>query len=349
MRVFFLPGAYDGCYYYRGYLPGNYGDMTVVSNFASKQYSPQELLELAKDADTIIFQRPNDPLRLESIKILKAMGKKVIVENDDTYLPGKGVPLHMLGNDKQRKIAKTMDRCIKESIKIADGVIASTEKLAEEFRQIRPDVHVLKNTIDPLDEYECLPNDTGKYRVAFVGSVASNGDYEHIKDQIKKLDERGDTTIILFGLRQHKTGKVLDAYQKDYEFWDSLKNIEWQSYVPIHFYYHTLSQLKIDLAIIPRQPSYFNQCKSNLKFLEMSLLKIPVIAQGFEGGPYEQDKDYLKLIYDNNLWYDEIVKLLENKSLRGEMGNSAHDYVLKNYNINDYAPIWRKTIEEICK
>lgn len=106
MKVFFLPGAYDGCYYYRCYMPGIHGDMSVVLDFARKDYKPEQLIQQAMEADIIVIQRPNEPVRYEIAKALKAKGKKIVFENDDTYLPDKGVPLSMLPTDKQRDIAK---------------------------------------------------------------------------------------------------------------------------------------------------------------------------------------------------------------------------------------------------
>lgn len=350
MKIFFIPGAYDGCYYYRGYLPGVYSESMVCSNFVGKKFDGEEMYEKAMKADCIVIGRPNDINRYELAKALKLKGKKIIVENDDTYLPDKGIPLNMLANDKQREIAKKMNDYIYSTIRIADGVIASTYPLAEEFKQVNSNTRVMENSIDPLDEMPCKENTTGKFRIAFIGSVSSNNDYEHIKEQIKQLDERGDVTIIVFGVMQ-PNGGVQGAYMNDYVFWKSLKNIEFQPFVPIDQYYMTLADLAIDLAIIPRKEGYFNQCKSNLKFLEMSLLHIPVVAQGFKDGtsPYQgKDEKYMSIVIDNEMWYHTVINIKNNYTKYKELADLAHDYVIKNYNINEYAPKWRYTIEKLC-
>lgn len=340
-KVFFLPGAYDGCYYYRGYMPGVYGGYTVMPDFARKLYNDKQLTEKALEADVIVIQRPNEPIRVELAKLLKARGKKVVFDNDDTYLPDKGVPLSMLANDRQREIARKMNENLYEVLKIADLVIASTETLAEEYREINHNVHVIGNFIDPLDEEPRRENKTGKYRIGFIGSVASNDDYIHIKDQLKRLAERGDVTIVVFGIKQQLTGKVLGAYDKDVAFWDSLPNVEWQNFVPITEYYHTITKLCLDAVIIPRKDSYFNRCKSNVKFLEASLLRIPVIAQGFEDGqsPYQgEDEKYMTVVIDNSTWYDTIVEVLQDSKYKA-LAEKAHDYVLDKYNIKNN--VWR--------
>jgi len=209
----------------------------------------------------------------------------------------------------------------------------------------------LGNYIDPINAHKSKENKTGKYRIGFVGSVSSNDDYAHIKGQIRTLAERGDITIVVFGVKR-SDGSVLGAYENDLEFWESLPNVEWQPFVAINKYYYTLSRLALDLAIIPRKESYFNQCKSNVKFLECSLLGIPVIAQGFtdKTSPYQQnpkDSEHMVIVEDNDIWYDEIVSLLENKNKRIDMARKAKEYVLTNYNIKDNAYKWRYALSKI--
>lgn len=350
-KIFFLNGAYDGCYYYRGYMPGVYSGQYVVGDFIAKQFDMEDIVTKAKDADIVVIQRPHEPRRAEIAKILKKMGKKIIFENDDSYLPDKGIPMHLLQNDKQRDIAREMSRHLNETLSICDGAVASTEFLANEYREINKNTIVLKNCIDPLDEYQCTKNDTGKFRIGFIGSVSTNDDYLHIKDQIKRLDDHGGFTIVVFGVK-FKDGSILTACDDDRDFWESLKNIEWQPFVPVSDYYYTISRLALDLAVIPRKEHYFNQCKSNLKFLEMSLLHIPVIAQGFGDGtsPYQGiDEEYMTVIVDNDTWYDRIIDIKENYDTYKLLAEKAHDYVITNYNIVNYAQTWYDEIIKLCK
>lgn len=350
-KILFLPSAYDGCYYYRGYLPGVYGNMTVVNNFSRKQFDTEELYKKAMDSDIIVFQRPNDHIKSDLAVLLKKAGKKIVFDNDDTYLPEKGIPLSMLNSDKQKEIAHYMNDNLYKVIEVSDLVIAATDYLADEYRLVHNNVIVNKNCIDPLDEYKPKENTTGKYRIGFVGSVTSNDDYIHIKDQIKKLAERDDITIVVFGVK-NPDGSAYGAMKDDLDFWNSLPNIEWQPFVPITDYYYTINKLTLDLMVIPRKDNYFNRCKSNLKFLEASLLRIPVIAQGFEDGmsPYQvnpEDSKHMEIVIDNSTWYDKIVELLQDEHKRVKMSEFAHNYVLENYNIKNTAPKLRAILENI--
>lgn len=347
MRILFYNGAYAFCYHYRGYLPGVYSGNLVVSDFMRKDMKVDQVRvnRMASDADVVVFQRPSDPKLLELARLLRAKGKKIIFENDDTY---EGIPLERLENEKQKAIAKEQASNLKAFVAFADGVIASTPILASEYARYNQNVVVLKNCIDPSDAFTCKLNNTGKFRVGFIGSVTTNDDYEHIKEDIKRLDARGDVTIVVMGVK-YKDGTHIPAMNSDYEFWNSLKNIEWHPYCHITEYMYKVSQLALDVAIIPRLDHYFNKCKSNLKFLEMSLLKIPVIAQGMADGPYEADKEYAQLLYSNNSWYDTIVETMSNYDKYKQLAVGAKEYVLENYNIKNYHLEWTKQIENICR
>lgn len=346
----FIMGAYPFCYYVRGYLPGVYGGHTVVSDFMrlDAKVDGERMMRDALASDVIVFQRPSTKSAVDLAKSLKKKGKKIIFENDDSY---SAIPLERLDNQKQIDIANEINGYINEFATMADGCIASTEVLGEEYRKLNPNTVVLKNTIDPLDEYTCKKNTTEKFRIGFIGSVTSNDDYIHIKDQIKALDDSNEYTIVLMGVK-FADGTTMPSMQPDLEFWQTLKNVEWHPVVHVTQYMYKLSTLALDVAIIPRMEHYFNQCKSNLKFLEMSLLRIPVIAQGFSDGtsPYQGvDEPYMTVIVDNSTWLDTINTVKLNYDKYKELANKAHDYVLENYNITSYHKEWTKQIENLCK
>ena len=104
-------------------------------------------------------------------------------------------------------------------------------------------------------------------------------------------------------------------YVDEYAFWNKV-NVEWHSFVSSDVYYEYLNDLKLDMVIIPRSDSYFNRCKSNLKFLECSMLEVPVIGQSFPTGdsPYKQTQKMLNMYYSQLTQKAGLYKL-RNSSL----------------------------------
>ena len=344
MKILYIQGNYNFCYYYRGYLPGIYSNQTVVpENIRGEEISSERLMQKAMISDVICFQRPTSEEGYELARLLKKSGKKIIMDTDDTY---SGIPLHRLGNEKRVALAVQINKNLHDFAKLADGIIVSTQFLAKEYSELNPNVAILKNCIDPYDEFTCKENTTGKFRIGIIGSVMSNDDCNEIRDQIKQLDDRDDVTLVLLGIKL-SDGRVMAGMQEDYDFWSTLKNTEWHPGVNVTEYMFTISQLALDLAIIPRKEHYFNQCKSNLKFLEMSLLSIPVLAQGFsdDTSPYQGiDEEYMSIVVDNKTWYNRVMKIKEKHSDYKLLARKAHDYVLENYNIHSFADEWTKQI-----
>lgn len=355
-KVYFITGGYDGCYYVRCLLPliqnGWYGAMTSLR---AKRDHPDRMLAGAKASDVVVFQRPMQLQMLEAAKILKQMGKKIVFDNDDTYRADAGLPPVMekaMQNQLDAKVQE-IDRTLKEFAKLADLVTVTTPFLAKEYEGVNKNVVVLPNFIDPDDWSEPKRNDGTKVRIGLVGSTATTDDYEHIIPLLEKLKARPDVQIVLFALppKAKETEKVREFYKKEINFWENC-NAEIQPFTPIADYMDTLNNLRLDILLIPRKDSYFNHCKSNVKFLEASICEIPVIAQGFADGqsPYEQnpeDAKHMLIAKTPEDWDKYINLLIDNQTLRRGMGAIAKTYVIKNYNIHDKARLWKEAYQKL--
>lgn len=346
MKVYYIGSNYDGCYYARCLLPqrANGWDGQLKSLFMPKDNN-ETMFRKAMESDVVVFHRPDLRNKVEVIPLLKQAGKKVVFDNDDTYLPDTGVQTIMHGNKKE--LLKKMERNLKEAAKNSDLITVSTEWLKKEYLKVNPNVVVLPNTVDP-DDWDTPQRNTGKkIRVGLVGSVTS-ADYIEIKPLLKSLSDSPNFQLVVFGLppRRKETEFMQELFKDHYEFWNSL-DIEWQPLVDIGRYKQTLNDLKLDIALIPRINNYFNKAKSNIKFLEMSMLEIPCIVSDFKDSPYSQDMHLLKC---KNLqdWYNNI-EFLGEKRTRREIGKEAKKYVLENYNINKLAHLWEDNYKKICE
>lgn len=346
-KVYMVGNRYDGCYYVRCLLPiihcGYDGDKTSIRG---KRNDSTRSFQGSMASEIVVFHRPDDRSRVEAMKLLKEAGKKIVFDNDDTY---KSIDA-MKFKDKLKEREDLLD----EAIKVADLVTTSTEYLAEEYRKINPNTVVLKNCVDPDDWDEPIKNTNGKVRIGLVGSVAINNDYKKIKNFLVELTKRDDVELILFALPPDKDEykKMREIYAPEVEFWNQLK-VEWQSFVPQEDYFETLRQLKLDIMLIPREENYFNRCKSNLKFLEASILEIPVVAQGFIDGtsPYQgkEDSKHMLIANTEDEWRVAVNKLIDDKELREKMGTEAREYILENYNIHKEYVLWDNAYNKLLQ
>jgi glycosyltransferase involved in cell wall biosynthesis len=352
-KVYFVGGAYMGCYYVRCFLPllvngwsGNYAGL-------KRELKSPEIVEAEMErADTIVFHRADTVGHHKTAILLKQMGKKIVFDNDDTFRLDENHSYYEADPENFKKNMREKNILTNNFIRNCDLVTCSTEFLAEEYREINPNVVVLPNTVDPDDWDEPLRNDGDKIRIGIVGSTAYYQDFDIIKDVIKKLDEDPRVQLVIFGLHTKKVRAehplVTEVHQREYDFWDSIKNIEHAPWVEMTEYFSSLNGLKLDMMLIPRRDNYFNKSKSNIKFLEASMCEIPVITNYFKGCPYENDLDGKNgiFVYDGD-WMKEIEGLINDRDRRLEMGRIAHQYVLDNYNINNLGHLWEDAYNSI--
>lgn len=348
MKVFFVGSDLEGCYNVRCLFPlqanGWDGDRTT---FMFNRMTPENKAKAAMDSEIVVFHRPQDEQRLKLAKLLKSQGKKIVFDNDDTVKDDGGFKFNeYMDKERLEKGLKKLDKQTDDFIQIADLVTCSTKFLADEYSKLNQNVIVLPNCIDPFYFDEPLRNETDIVRIGVTGSVGITADVDVLKPIIEHYQHDKRVRLVLFSLPPAKHDKITrELYSEEYKFWDSV-DIEWQPFVMAEDYYTTLNELRLDMVIIPRADTYFNRCKSNLKFLENSMLEIPTIAQSFPTGdsPYEQnpeDRNYLLLAGNQEEWITQIEKLINDKELRREMGRKAREYVEENYSIEKNAYKWR--------
>lgn len=356
MKVYFVHTALEGCYNVRCLFPlqenGWDGDRTTLQ---INRATPGDKAKALVDADVVVFHRPETDELLTVARKLKEAGKKIVFDNDDTFKDTGGFKFtDYMNEEKVKRGMDIINTNIDTFVKEADLVTCSTEYLKKEYEAINPNVVVLPNTVDPFYYPEPLRNETDIIRIGITGSVGVTSDVEVLKPIIEHYQHDPRVRLVLLSLPPQGNNEIYkQLYVDEYAFWNRV-NIEWHSYTATDEYYEYLNSLKLDMVIIPRFDSLFNRCKSNLKFLECSMLEIPVIGQSFPDGqsPYEvnpEDAKHLLLATDTASWIEQIEKLIKDKELRREMGKKAKEYVEREYAIEHKAHLWKEAYESLFK
>jgi len=346
MKVYNVWSRFGGCGYVRQYIAGRVNGYNGDYIELGKERSIEERAISALKSDVIVFHRPDDPQKHKAAELFKSMGKKIVFDNDDTIL--------IDDRDNISKFMQYQDD-LTGKMGIYDLVTCSTEYLKKEYEQHNKNVIVLPNCVMPDDYPENIQKNTSdKIRIGLVGSVLYKDDREVLQPIIEKLSKDKRVKIVIFGMNPNKLPPKSEAFYKDdLEFWRGLKNIEWIENVPITKYIETLANLRLDIMLAPRKDNYFNRCKSNLKYLEASMLEIPFIGQSFSDGnsPYDKDLDGDNGILCDTLnnWESAIELLITDSNKRYSMAKKAREYVLKNYNIYDKAILWENAYNNLYK
>ncbi len=276
---------------------------------------------------------------LKDYPILKLRGpsQKIIYDIDDLLirLPSFHPSFNELNKMKER---------ILDNIKYADVVTVSTERLKENLQSLNKNIIVVPNYIDP--DIWLKPDTTKNHDqynrtvIAFVGTPTHYKDLEIVIPAIKRLCKEYKDRIVF---------RFFGCFPKELE---GLEGVEFVSgliknYREFAFF---LKKQHIDIALAPLYPDEFNECKSNIKFLEYSICQIP--------GIYSRLTPYAESIRDGETgilcnqnhedWYQSIKTLIENTSLRRSIAENAYRDVLNRFILDrEKASQWLQIIESL--
>lgn len=329
MKILFIPGDKKGTGFYRMMMPAN---AIIEQKLAEVNVSFMLNAEEMHWAELIVMQRPANWEALEYVRTARALGKKVIYELDD-YLPG--VPLDQPG-------VKYWDSMIGragvslEVMKNCDAVTTTTPRLANELALWNRNVHILPNFLDEImwnnvvytEDFEKKKKDD-IIRIGWEGAAGHWADLELIVNVIKKItDDYPKVKFLILGYSPKEIFYHFANVQGRCAHCGQENQLEAYAGVDILKYVQTLSNLAFDIGIAPAVNISFNECKSDLRFKEYSMLGIPTVASGIY--PYKESiiQDKTGFICNTAKEWDTALRLLiENKEKREEMGKNAKEWM----------------------
>jgi len=282
----------------------------------------------------IFFRCPWTDNVNKAIKLAKKLNKKVLFDIDDLVIERKYtdvLPFIKTLSHEQKDLYDNGVYAIGKTLKLCQGAITTTEALARELKNYVPDVFINRNVASEemwkLSE-DALKNKQNKNNTDniiigyFSGSISHNPDFEMIGKTLDKiLKEYKNVKLLILGylslpkyLEEYKEKRIINETFKD---WRELPKI--------------ISN--IDINIAPIESNIFNEAKSENKWVEASLVKVPTVASNF--GAFKQTIIHNKtgLLCSNiNEWYISLKTLINNIDLRKEIGNNAYNVCKKKYN-----------------
>jgi len=278
-------------------------------------------IEHAKTADLIIIQRHFPaPFTAEAIKKLLKLNIPIIYETDDLFVD---IPR----NHTSHKNLKKCRPYIKWVIKSADQIVTSTDILKTSLcKHTTKPIHVLKNTID-FKLFLSPPKMKSDYfNILIAGTSTHQSDWDIIKAPLLEIlkKHQGKVRAIFFGhlppAFENNPAVDLIDFQGDYKQ-----------------YANTLKSLSIQAALVPLDKTAFNDCKSNIKWLEYSAAGIPGIYSN--STPYNScivnGKTGLLAENTKTAWLQAIESLINNPEYAIELAAHSQAIVRNGYTIDN--------------
>jgi glycosyltransferase involved in cell wall biosynthesis len=297
-----------------------------------------KLRKFIENKDVITIQRRYGIDWENFAKMCKERSKVVVYELDDVW---EKIPLENLKLDAINMTKPDTRKSVIKMMRIADTVTVSTPELMEWVCKYveQEKVYYFKNTLDfsmwPKPHFG-LKEEGKDYIIGFAGSESHKTDLRELDGSLEIVNStinKKDKTNVRFGF----FGLMLK------EFWNMSPHVSFNLGVKFLDYPPTLSLLHFSIGLAPLKQCLFNECKSELRFLEHAACGVPVVATNI--APFRRcitpDRGIL-VENKSRHWVQAIKSLLLDDAKRETMGRNSYDYVKENYNIDNYVTEWNK-------
>ena len=286
-------------------------------------------LSMAQNASHIIIYRsPISPELLRLCHLAKEYGKPVFFDIDDLVFDTvytdqlsytQGLNSVEKGNYDAgvRNYGYMLENC--------DGAITSTNQLQEELYKYQSKVLLNRNLASDdliaissqyIKDYS-QTSDIVKIGY-FSGSISHNENFELIKPAIKQLLTKYSNVQLhivgILDIPQDMKPFENQIVTHDYVDWDKLPAL--------------ISEVDINLA--PLVDSIFNRAKSEIKWIEAALVKVPTVASKIGAFSDAVVDGETGLLATDEQWFDKLETLVLSPELRQKIAEAAYRAVLKN-------------------
>lgn len=295
-KVYYADLKLDSLKYYRGFVFYRCPVLPII----------EEFIKIAKENNKTIFYDIDDLVfDLEHTKMIKFLDNMSIEERN-------------LYDDGVVRMGKTLDLC--------EYGIASTERLQTEMSKHLKEVYINRNVMsEDMVKYSqealnTVVKEKNKIIIGYLsGSITHNDDFKLIMPSIVEVLKKYENVYL-------KIVGLLDLPPEMVEVKDKVITspfIDWKE----------LPKLirSVDINLAPLEDTIFNEAKSENKWTEAALVKIPTIASNVGAFKSEIMDGKTGLLCDNKKdWDNKLKRLIEDANYREEIATNAYNEVITN-------------------
>ncbi len=326
--VMFINGCDSSVPHPARYRVTHQREQLAANNITSDEtYYVDLKIEQVKYAHLFVFFRcPHTDTIEEFIKLAKQLNKTVLFDIDDLvvdtvytdtikYLDEMSKEDRALYDDGVNRMGRTLKLC--------EGAITTTERLAAELGKYVPEVFINRNTASErmyeLSEEAHIEREDDEVRIGyFSGSITHNDDFKLALSAIVKiLDKYTNARLYIVG---------------ELELPEELKNYEAQVVVSPFMDWQELPKLiaSVDINIAPLEQSIFNEAKSENKWVEAALVKVVTAASNTGAFARMIEDGVTGVLCEDDGWFEALDKLASDKEYRTKLAYNAYNYAKEN-------------------
>jgi glycosyltransferase involved in cell wall biosynthesis len=280
------------------------------------------------------------------IELARALNKVVFYDVDDLIfdreIMEKKVKSFCKGlSEKECSDLLTGAELYKRAIRMCAYTIGSTSALCEQLAHLGNKSYLHRNALDSniLDyvtkRFSKIKRD---HITIFYGSGTNTHDNDFevaAPSLVRILETFPNVCLIIVGFL--KLPKEFDAYTD---------RIDRLAFLSSESYWECLGSADINIA--PLQPGIFCDCKSEIKWLEAAILKVPsVVSDTRTYREVVRDGGNAYIASSSQEWYEKIASLVKDSTLRQLMGKNAYASACAGYKPQSSAQNLKKIIKDV--
>lgn len=282
------------------------------------------------DYKIVVVQQPSGTRWLGLIRKLQDRGIKVLVEVDD-YLHGIR---KKDDHDFQKHFDRDYLKGIEMNMRVADGIIVSTEWLGGRYRAFNPNIWVCENGLD-TSRYNLTRPPRPTVNIGWAGATG------HTKSVVPWLQA---TASVMAGHEEACFVSIGQPFAREFAEHFGEDRAITIPFTLIEQYPSAMTMF--DIALAPAGRGAWYRGKSDLRWIEAGALGIPIIADpviypkidnGVTGFHAEDARDVGGLLED----------LILDPDLRAEVGANAQEYVRKHRDMTVMVHQWTRVFGEL--
>lgn len=317
-----------------------------VRGFISLSYSVAVPLH---PVDVVIIERlwTHQLQMLELLRVLDGLrerGIKIVYETDDDLLN-----IHACVGDREWPSMQDKN-IIRLLAREAHALIVSTARLAKVFAPLNDNVYIFENMLDEsLFQRQPPQGQDGRIKFGYMGTFTHLADLIFISAAIKcmlyKYKEVVEFEIVGIG----DEAVIYDVFPEGHV---TIKRVPEQSVHYEKFCLWMQENIRWDFGIAPLLKSIFTDSKSDIKFLDYSIIGVPGIYSNVPAYAGTVKHKINGLLCDNDLdaWVLSLETMITSSLVRSTLADAAHDYVLTNrvlrHRATDLLTILRRVASE---
>lgn len=281
----------------------------VIRGFASRFLL---LFNRVWQYDYIFIHREASPLGPPFVEwfLAKIAKKKFIYDFDDAiWIPN---------TSRENRIAGWVKAFwkVKYICRWSYKVVGGNHYLCEYARRYNKNVVLIPTCVDTIARHNRLKEpQNGKLVIGWTGSHSTLPYLDDIVPVIKKLQEEFDFNFLVIA------NKAPELNLKDWTF------VPWQEKTEIE------DLLRLDIGVMPLKHDDWSEGKCGFKLIQYLALGIPAVASpvGVNQQIIDEQNGFLCISAED--WYDALRSLLQDASLRKDLGFHGRKKVIEQYSI----------------